>query len=74
MDARTVGMLVASVEQLAIAPARSDESIVKSRADHIKYLLESGSVKDWDYDEYVATGAMILSGRFVDDAHKEKSR
>ena len=31
-------------------------------------------MKDWDADEARATGALILSGRFVDDPIKEKSR
>ncbi len=71
---RCDGMLVASLEQLAIPSTRTEANIVKSRADHIKYLVESKSVKNWDYDTAVATRALILSGRFVDDAHKEKSR
>ena len=31
-------------------------------------------MKDWEEDKARATGAKVLSGRFVDDAHKEKSR
>ena len=31
-------------------------------------------MKDWDADDAKATGALILSGRFVDDPIKEKLR
>ena len=53
---------------------RSEESIKATRKAHIEYLLESKSVKDWDADKARATGALILSGRCVDDPIKEKSR
>ena len=53
---------------------RTEESIAKSRAEHIKHLLETGAVKDWDREDAIKTGAKILSGKMVDDAHKEKSR
>ena len=47
---------------------------MKSRAEHIKHLLETGAVKDWNREDAIKTGANILSGKMVDDAHKEKSR
>ena len=47
---------------------------MQTRAEHIKYLLESKSVKDWPRDTALQTGAKLLSGRFVDDPVKEKSR
>ena len=53
---------------------RTEESIAKSRAEHIKHLLETGAVKDWNREDAIKTGAKILSGKMVDDAHKEKSR
>ena len=30
--------------------------------------------KDWNREDAIKTGAKILSGKMVDDAHKEKSR
>ena len=53
---------------------RSEESIKATRKAHIEYLLESKSVKEWDAEEARATGALILSWRFVHDPIKEKSR
>ena len=47
---------------------------MESREVHIKHLLDIGAVKDWNREDAIKTGAKILSGRFVDDAHKEKSR
>ena len=38
---------------------------------HICWTL---AVKDWSNEDATKTGAKILSGRLVDDAHKEKSR
>ena len=55
---------VSNVNAVQKPSTRTEESIAKSRADHIKHLLETGAVKDWK----------ILSGKMVDDAHKEKSR
>ena len=31
-------------------------------------------MKDWNREDAIKTGAKILSGKMVDDAHKEKSR
>ena len=53
---------------------RTEESIAKSRAEHIKHMLETGAMKDWNREDAIKTGAKILSGKMVDDAHKEKSR
>ena len=47
---------------------RSEEGIVESREVHIKHLLVTGAVKDWNNEDAIKTGAKILSG------HKEKSR
>ena len=44
---------------------RTEDSIAKSR------LLETGGVKDWNREDAIKTGAKILSGRMVDDAHKK---
>ena len=49
------------------------ESIVESREVHIKHLLDTGAV-DRIGTVRTTTGAKILSRKFVDDAHKEKSR
>ena len=50
------------------------ESIAKSRAEHIKHLLETGAVKDWNREDAIKTGSENPVRKMVDDAHKEKSR
>ena len=65
---------VSNVSAVQKPSTRTEESIVKSRAEHIKHLLETGAVKDWNREDAIKTGAKILSGKMVDDAHKEKSR
>ena len=65
---------VSNVNAVQKPSTRTEESIAKSRAEHIKHLLEAGSVKDWNREDAIKTGAKILSGKMVDDAHKEKSR
>ena len=71
---RTSCLRVANVSDANVAPTRTDESIVLSRRAHIKHLLETSAVKDWKREEALATGAKVLTERFVDDAHQEKSR
>ena len=71
---RTSCLRVSSVNAMQKPSARTEESIAKSRAEHIKHLLETGAVKDGNRDNAIKTGAKILSGKMVDDAHKEKSR
>ena len=61
-------------EYYDLPKVRTPESIVASRKAHIEYLLASKSVKDWDRAAAQATGALVLTGRFVDDDIKEKSR
>ena len=56
---------------MQLPSTRTEESIVKSRAEHIKHLLETGAVKDWNREDAIKTGAKILSGKMVDDAHEE---
>ena len=53
---------------------RTEENIAKSRAEHIKHLLETGAVKDWNREDAHKAGAKLLTRKMVDDAHKEKSR
>ena len=65
---------VSNVNAVQKPSTRTEESIAKSRAEHIKHLLETGAVKDWNREDAIKTGAKILSGKMVDDAHKEKSR
>ena len=65
---------VSNVSAVQKPSTRTEESIAKSRAEHIKHLLETGAVKDWNREDAIKTGAKILSGKMVDDAHKEKSR
>ena len=65
---------VSSVNAVQKPSTRNKENIAKSRAEHIKHLLETGAVKDWNRHDAIKTGAKILSGKMVDDAHKEKSR
>lgn len=64
----------AAAAYLDVPSFRTEDSIRESMATHIQYLLDSKSVKDWNEEEARATGALVLSGRFVDDAVKEKSR
>ena len=71
---RTSCLRVSSVNALQKPSTRTEESIAKSRAEHIKHLLETGAVEDWNREDAIKTGAKILSGRMVYDAHKEKSR
>ena len=59
---------VSNVNTVQKPSTRTEESIAKSRAEHIKHLLETGAVKDWNRED---AGAKILSGKMVDDAHKE---
>ena len=65
---------VSNVNAVQKPSTRTEESIARSRAEHIKHLLETGAVKDWNREDAIRTGAKILSGKMVDDAHKEKSR
>ena len=65
---------VSNVNAVQKPSTRTDESIAKSRAKHIKHLLETGAVKDWNREDAIKTGAKNLSGKMVDDAHKENSR
>ena len=65
---------VSNVNAVQKPSTGTEESIAKSRAEHIKHMLETGAVKDWNREDAIKTGATILSGKMVDDAHKEKSR
>ena len=71
---RTSCLRVSSVNEMQKPSTRTDESIAKSRAEHIKHQLETGAVKDWNRDDAFKTRAKIPPGKMVDDAHKEKSR
>ena len=71
---RTACLRVSNVKSLQKPSTRIEDSIVESRQVHIKHLLDTGAVKDWNREDAFKTRATILSGRFVDDAHKEKSR
>ena len=70
----TACLRVSSVNALQKPSTRSEDIIVESREVHINRLLDTGAVKDWNREDAIKTGAQILSVRFVDDAHKEKSR
>ena len=63
---------VSNVSAVRKPSTKTEESIATSRAEHIKHLLENGAVKDWNCEDATKTGAKILSGKMVDDAHKEK--
>ena len=71
---RTGQLRVSSVNALQKPSARNEESVVESREVYIKHLLDTGAVKDWNNEDAIKTGARILSGRIVDDAHSERSR
>ena len=62
---------VSNVNAVQKPSTRTEESIAKSRAEHTKHLLETGDVKGWNREDAIKTGAKILSGKVVDDAHKE---
>ena len=63
---RTSCLRVSSINAMQKPSTRTEESSAKSRAEHIKHLLETGAVKDWNRDA-IKTGAEILSGKMVDD-------
>ena len=63
---------VRSVNAMQKPSTRTEKSIAKSRAEHIKHMLETDAVKDGHCDDAIKT-AKILSGKIV-DAHREKSR
>ena len=65
---------VSNVNAVQKPSTRTVESIAKSRAEHIKHLLGIGAVKVWNREDAINTRAIILSGKMVEDAHKEKSR
>ena len=54
---------VSNVNAVQKPSARTEESIAKSRAEHIKHLLETGAVKDWNREDAIKTGAKILSAK-----------
>ena len=54
---------VSNVSAVQKPSTRTEESIAKSRAEHIKHLLEIGAVKDWNREDAIKTGAKILSGK-----------
>ena len=68
---RTSSLRVSNVNAVQKPSTRTEESIAKSRDEHIKHLLETGAVKDWNREDAIKTGAKILSEKMVDDAHKE---
>ena len=51
---------VSNVNAVQKLSARTEEGIAKSRAEHIKHLLETGAVKDWNREDAIKTGAKIL--------------
>ena len=71
---RTGCLRVSSINALQKPSSRSDEYVVESRGVHIKDLLDPGTVKDSNNEDVIKTGAKIFSGRFADDARREKSR
>ena len=71
---RTSCLRVSNINAMQKPSTRTEESIAKSRAEHIKHLLETGAVKDWNREDANKTRAKILSKKMVDDADKEKSR
>ena len=42
---------VSNVSAVQKPSTRTEESIAKSRAEHIKHLLETGAVKDWNRED-----------------------
>ena len=58
---RTACLRVSSVNALQKASTRNEESIVESREVHLKHLLNTGAVTDWNTEDAIKTGAIILS-------------
>ena len=54
---RTACLRVSSVNAVQKPSTRSQESIVESREVHIKHLLDTGAVKDWNREDAIKTGA-----------------
>ena len=48
---------VSNVNAVQKSSTRTEESIAKSRAEHIKHVLETGVVKDWNREDAIKTGA-----------------
>ena len=44
---------VSNVNAVEKPSTRTEESIAKSRAEHIKHLLETGAVKDWNREDAI---------------------
>ncbi len=59
-------------EHYEIPKVRNDESIAATKAEHIKNLLESNSVKDWPRQTAVDTGAKIPTGRYCGRSAKKE--
>ena len=58
---RTACLRVSSANPLQKASTRSEESIVESREVHLEHLLNTGAVTDWNTEDAIKTGAIILS-------------
>ena len=58
---RTSCLRVSNVNAVQKPSTRTEESIAKGCAEHIKHLLETGAVKDWNREDAIKTGAKILS-------------
>jgi hypothetical protein len=71
---RTARLRIDNVGELATPVFRSAESIANSRGKQIDHLLSNEAVRDWCLDEARATRAKVLSGKFVQQAEKDKSR
>ncbi len=67
---RVAAFRISSIDQLAKTPERSEASIIQSRAEHVRHLIDSEAVEDWPEEKARATGARLLTGRFVDDPIK----
>ena len=50
---RTSCLRVSSIIAVQKPSMRTEESIAKSRADHIKHPLETGAVKDWNREDAI---------------------
>ena len=70
---RTGCVRVSTVNALPTPSTRSEESIVKSRAEHLKNLIDTGAVNDWNREDAIKTGSKILSGNLL-MTHTRKNR
>ena len=62
---------VSNVNAVQKPSTRTEESSAKSRAEHIKHLLETGAVKDWNREDAIKTGGWMMHTKKNPDTVRE---